>query len=599
MKIFKLNPFKILLLAVSCLICSRLQATTYTAIASGWYTTGTIWQGSLVPSININADTVIIPAGITVKLNQDLTLTGPGLLRVNGTLSSDTAETDAILNSGSLEGTGTIDVDSIELDMMTGFDFAGTTKARKFATRGTIVNSGATFDIAEAIYARAGSFLIPAGSMNIANDVWVIFMGGMIDFSSFSNINTLGRFNARYHSRTGNLSTGTELSETSLKDIEVFVPTGASVVLNSDMTARGSFKIRAGILDLNGYSLTIGTDGYVAADNRGYISANPPSSIIVNGTNSSLNTINFTAAGNTVKNLVINMTNSFSSFSVGAELNVDDTLFLQMGRLLMNNNELIMAPGSVVSGGSSSSYVVPGQSGSLRMTLTNGIPATYMVGTTNDFAPAMIMPNNVPSTGSVGVTVHPAVYVNSTNGEQIGVNQPLVNATWYVKGPAGSNINIDLEPMWSSNMEVNGFDKQKAYVGMYIQGRWDTTNATAVTAQSTGLYSLRRNNIKGYGTFAIFDQRAKTTDAEVLVYSKQISVFPNPATSDVMISIENADLFREAQMFITNTAGIVIKRVTINSAQMVLPRNNTPAGLYFYNIYNSNGIIAQGKLHYY
>jgi hypothetical protein len=578
MKIFTPNPIKALTLAICCLLALNVRATTYTAVASGWFTTTSTWQGGLVPAFNLNADTIVIPAGVTVKLNQSLMLTSPGALRINGVLSADTALTDVVLNSGYVDGAGTITVDSLEMDMTSGFNFTGTVNINKLGTTGTSLNSGATVNIAETIHARTGSLVVPSGVMNLANNVWVIFTGGLVDFSSFSNINVAGKFNVRYRLSANGSVTASELTRSELKDVEVHILAGVSLLLGGNLNLNGSLKLTSGILDLNGYDLVVKTDGYIAAGGTGLVSAAPPSSLILNSSNTSPGTLMFTAAGNTVKDLVVNMGNSFNDFFISSELNVAGSLTLQSGRLFLNNNELILAPAAnifIVNTGSPS-YIVPGQNGSLRMTLTNGLPQTFYVGTANSFAPAMVMPNNVPSTGTVGVTVHPAVYVNSTSAEQIGSNQPVVNATWYVTGPPGSNINIDFMPIWSSSMEVNGFDRNMAYTGRYVQGMWDLTTATAATPMPNGFFSLRRNNIKGFGAFAVLDQRAKTTDIRMLASKNSFTLYPNPATSQLNVKLP--DHVTNATGIIYDATGRMMKVFSVQTGAISI--DDLPAGKY-------------------
>lgn len=90
MKKHLLNPVKAgLLLAASLLVCGFASATTYTAVASGNWSNGATWGGSAPPFTLGATDQVNIGIGITVTMDNNVTLNGLlSAINVSGTLDA-------------------------------------------------------------------------------------------------------------------------------------------------------------------------------------------------------------------------------------------------------------------------------------------------------------------------------------------------------------------------------------------------------------------------------------------------------------------------------------------------------------------------------
>src|SRR6185312_15888730 len=99
-----------LLSASLALVSGVASATTYTAVISGNWSLSATWGGT-APAFTLGAnDIVIVPLGVTVTMDQNVTLNGSlSELNVLGTLS---ALPNIKLNdiSGTIAGTGTINV---------------------------------------------------------------------------------------------------------------------------------------------------------------------------------------------------------------------------------------------------------------------------------------------------------------------------------------------------------------------------------------------------------------------------------------------------------------------------------------------------------
>ena len=184
-------------LAVACLgmFSTSANAATFTAVASGNFSSTATWGGIAPSSIVLN-DVIIIPANITVNMDQNQVFTGVlASLVVNGTLNGGAGKS-LVMGSGSFTGNGTIDVDSMALGLTSGFGFTGNLTADALSTTGASVATAATVTVNNSLYLSSGILNILSGSINLANNSTIVVSGGSVS----SNGGTLGlgnNFNVR------------------------------------------------------------------------------------------------------------------------------------------------------------------------------------------------------------------------------------------------------------------------------------------------------------------------------------------------------------------------------------------------------------------
>ncbi len=75
---------------------------------------------------------------------------------------------------------------------------------------------------------------------------------------------------------------------------------------------------------------------------------------------------------------------------------------------------------------------------------------------------------------------------------------------------------------------------------------------------------------------------------------KILSVYPNPFHSSTLFELSYG--FQNAELKVYNSVGINVLQLKINSPITILNRNNLISGFYYFQITNSNQIIANGKL---
>lgn len=320
-------------------ILSSAQAFTYTAVASGNFSSYATW-GITPPTGIITADQVIIPAGITVTLDNNVTFSGLSELSVNGTLTSSTNATAIIMTAGSLTGSGSIIVDSMATSLVSGITYTGTLAVDHLTTFGTTFGSNASVTVNNTLDVMAGLLNIMDGSVTLANNSTIIIDGGTIAVGGTGSIGLSNNYNVVYEGSS--VVSGLELSGTGLQDLTLNLTSG-TVTLTSDVTLDGTLSLTSGNLVLNNNDLTFGTNADIAATGTGSINSSAGSDITINATGGLTGDLMFGTGNSNVNNLTINLGTSSANVDLGSDVTVNGTLTLTTGTLTLNNNDLSFA----------------------------------------------------------------------------------------------------------------------------------------------------------------------------------------------------------------------------------------------------------------
>jgi hypothetical protein len=556
---------------VAAFIGNSAQAITYTAVASGNFSSSTTWSGGLTPPSTLLIDAVVIPSGITVTLDQNQMLNGTlSNFTVNGTLASSTsAGNSLVLTGGSLSGNGMIDVDSMVLGLSSGFGFTGTINADRFTSIGSTVSSNATVVVNNALELRNSDLDLGSGNLSLSSGARIIVSGGTMSTSG-GILSLTNDYDVVY--RTNSANTGVELTGSGLNDVEINVPSSSSVTLNSDLTLDGTLTLSSGTLNTNNNDLFFVGNADVSASGTGTISAGSNTSITITSANSFGGGLRFSSTGNTINDLNINMSNNSSHAMLSSDLKLNGDLNLQAGRIDIGNNDLTV--NGNLNGGSSNSYVITGTNGQLVLSLGAGASNTYYVGTSSNYAPAIVAGNTGSATGMVGVGVNTSVFAEGTanNGADLSTDQPLVDATWHVTSTATANIDLNLETMWSTDMEVNGFDRNSLYLSHYTNSNWDVNATASATTAANGMFSTKRNNITSLSPFAVMGRDAITTSVKEVIANNNVTVYPNPAVNTLNVTGN----YNTAKIFGLN--GELLKTAKLNNNTLSV--SELPAGMY-------------------
>ncbi|MBL7719532.1 MAG: T9SS type A sorting domain-containing protein [Flavipsychrobacter sp.] len=316
------------------------QATNYTVVASGNFSSSTTWSGGVVPTIILAGDNISIPSGYTVTLDNNINFNVAATLDVDGTLESGTNMTAMAMTAGNITGSGTIDVDSISLALVSGITFTGDIIADHMSTWITTFNSTADVTVNTSLYVMAGLLSITDGTLNLGNNATIYIDGGSISLGGNGMLGLTSNYNVVYHGSGSN--SGLELTGSGLQDVMIDLSSG-SVTLTGDVVINGTLDLENGNLILNGNDLALATNGDIDATGSGSIYADANANITINTLNSLTGDLTFGSGNNTVHNLTINLGSSSSNVDLGSDITVTGMLTLSQGTLTLNNNDLNFA----------------------------------------------------------------------------------------------------------------------------------------------------------------------------------------------------------------------------------------------------------------
>lgn len=575
----KLLKGLVLATGIAALACSPAHATVYTAIASGNYSSVSTWAGGNVPPSLLLADDVVIPAGINVVLDQAQTINGTlSTFNVDGTLTSSSSVNNAlILSLGSLTGGGTLTLDSMVMQLSSGFSFTGSLMVKNFTSLGTTMSSAASLTVSRHLWLQDGIMNMTSGTLSLSSGAMIVVSGGILAMNG-GMLNLNNEYHVMY-TGSSSINAGLELTGSGLNKVIVNMTGGASVDLSSDLDVMDTLTLTSGVLDLNNHHLTFSGNGNFAASGTGSISAGTGSNIMINTANNFDGGIRFTSGSNVINNFVVNASNSGRTIRLGSDVMIGGQLNLQSGYLDAEGHIITVASGGTVLGGSSGSYVITGMNGGLQMNMTAGGSAMYHVGTASHYSPLMMTANSGSASGMVTVAADANVYIMGNSGGSVSATQPVVNNTWYVSHTSTASMDLDMELMWSANMEVNGFDHNDAYVAHYDNGNWDMNTVGAANTAPNGMYSMERNHATGEGPYAVMGKEANTTDVNEIVSARDhVIMYPNPVLNALNIRISASADFHTMDVF--DVAGHIVKQVTLSGNTQSVDLSDLPSGYY-------------------
>lgn len=543
--------------------------------AGGGTTSNLSISGSSVGSLTVNTG-----SGNSVSLAGDVNVSGNlslqgGSLDLNNndlTISGDIASG----GSGNISSSGSSNI------WITGN--SSTSGSLSFSGSGNTVGN-LTVDLGSGNSVALGSDLMVNGTLDLngGSDLDIsgqtLTIGSSGDISGSGSLMVDGSSNLVVNANGGTTS-DISLSGSSMGSFTIDAGNGNSVNLGSDANVSGDLNLQSGMLDLNGNNLIISGD--ISAGGSGTITSSSSSNISISGSASTTGSLNFSSGGNTVGDFTVDITNN-GSVSVGSDMMVDGALTFDNGSVNIGSNQLTISASGSISGAGNDSYIITSAGGSLAIDVSSGGGSVnFPVGTSSNFSPANITLNSGNGTVMVGAMTD--VYAQGTSGTDLSTTQPVVDATWNIESSISSNLDMDIELMWSSGMEVNGFDNSAVYISHYTNGNWDATATASATAEGNGMFSIQRNNITSLSPFAVFDQNTVTGIAPTVV-NDNMEVYPNPVVNNMFLTnIDNTPV----SVDVMNMTGQVVKTFSVNNSTATLSLDDLSTGSYFVRIYNDN-----------
>jgi len=572
-------------LLVFVLLHATTFGATYTASTSGDWTSSATWAGGTAPSTTITGDQVIIPSGITVNLGSNLTVNGAlASLAINGSLQAMAADS-IFLGSGALTGAGTINAGALVLTPGSTLAFTGTLVVSTLINMSVGLAAVAHATVSQTLVLLTSLSVNTGGTLSLDSGSTIIIGGGSLATGG-GTVTLTHEYNVMYVIATAHA--GLELTGAGLINVTVNVPSADSVYLAANTTVEGTLTVTAGTLSLNGHDLTL--NGSIGTGS-GTISSTGASSISINMTSGPAGALTFSANGGTVNNFTLNMSTG-ADFALGSDLTVNGTLTLTAGHLdLQSMYALDIAAGGSITGASSSNYVIATGNAYLGMNVTAGASGwtTYPVGTLDFYTPAAVQLNSGSATQDVDVSVAYGVKAQGTTGTDLSLSDPAVKITWFIEPDNAAQANANLQVMWTSNLEVNGFNHDSAYLSHFTGGAWDQSTVMAATS-ANGMFSLQRNNVSSFSPFAVFGKGASVGINEVNA-DANVRVYPSPAAEELQINIlENTGNLKADILDLT---GKVIGTYNISGSNATIPVETLSHGNYFIKLYNDKFNIVK------
>jgi hypothetical protein len=485
--------------------------------------------------LNVGANDLEIHGNLDIQSGAMFTTTASSNLRI---------ETSNALNSGLMFTSGS-SVDQFSID------YTGSS--------GNVMLES-SLDIAGELQLHNGTVSIESGSvltMNAGSLVQV--MNGKLESNGGTFVGTAS-YDVEYIGDS-TISTGVEITGSGLNDLEVNITQG-EVVLEDDATVEGELQLTSGMLNLNANNLIV--NGTLEQDFASPIVGNADSDLHLNITSIANDTLYLDGSAPDLEQLLVNITGG-GDLVLGSVLHIHDELTMTSGSVVLMNNDLIIEQNADITGYSETRYIETPNMGMLQMHIAASSPYTvFPVGTSSNYSPASIQQASGAAAGNFMVKVFNGVYTGGT--ENSGFNSAgsgsVVNRTWLVESDA-SSIDMNLKLGWMATSEVNGFDRNNAYITHYTGGAWDSQTSTSAVSGANSTYEITRTGLTSLSPFAVADE-----DAELIVDENElltINLYPNPCTDVMNISYEGAN---EYSYQVTDVAGRIYDVADNGSNQM-------------------------------
>lgn len=568
-----------------------LGATTtfgqFTATTSGPWNDANTWGGT-APDYNLGLlETVTIPNGIDVTLDNVLQVDGIGAsLTVQGSLTGSNGQGDLIINSGTVSGDGEITLDNMVFSGGT-FSFTGEIQTLT-ATSSNGLILGAELNVVEKFTLSSGTLsVVNGGEFEISTNGVIVINSGSLQVNGGA-ISLTNVYDVQYSQ--GSSTSGFEMDGPGLRHLTIDVGQANAVTFDSDIDVDGTLLLESGTMILNGNDLTV--NGTVSSAGTGAIQSTENSDITFNTTSGTNGVLRFTLTGNEVDNFIINVGNN-NWVSLGSDLIVHGNLEFTSGRLNADDNNVIIEQTGAVTGYDSSSYVMTNNGGTLSMHLSSGGNSfvTFPVGTADHFMPAGIQLTSGSTSAMMEVGVDEGVFSGGVSGNDWSTDSAVVNSTWFIEPEASATgVEANIRFMWSTGMEVNGFDNTNAYVGHYNNSQWEMASNVGSSPIVNGMWSLVAAGIIDFSPFAIF------SEVEMSIHETAsniaLDIYPNPTAERINIDFAS-DISGVINMEIVDAQGRVMNNYKLTGNETSISVNHLPAGNYFVRFFNSDFTVVK------
>lgn len=345
--------FKKMCVLTFVLICG--VANAFTAVTSGAWSSAATWGGT-APGPNVSSNDIIIPSGITVNLDMDVTFSGVlNTFSVSGTLSGNA--NGVIMQSGTLSGNGTISILRLQFNSLSAAAFTGTMNLSRMVNSGLSLGFVAVANVTDSLILQAGSLVLNTnsnltmmtGSTIRVNSGSMSVSGGL--FGTGNNYNVLYVGSSK--------TTGIELNGTMLQNVTLNLNSNSeSLTLNSNTSVANNLNLMMGKVNLNGRKLTLSGDLMTSVGTS--FMSNATSELEIAGSGAMSNGLMFENGNAVINNITINRTGGtvrlYTALNVAGNLSLNNGAFsLESGsnltmnassKIWVNNGTMAISSGS-------------------------------------------------------------------------------------------------------------------------------------------------------------------------------------------------------------------------------------------------------------
>jgi hypothetical protein len=375
----------------SVLFAGSMQATTYTASQSGNWSSALTWGGSGSPGNSVSGvDNVVIPAGINVTLDMDVTVSSLlSYINVNGSL---TATTNSLtISQGSIQGAGTMSMYYVEFSTLGSMTFSGTMTTGRFVNSGATITLGSGIIINDTLILNSGSIAFNAGSTLTMNANSIIKMAAGSITVSTGILTAVNNYDVIYvgSSKTSGIeagiSNGAHNLWVNMSDSSQVVTLGSSLSINGTIhNTMGKLAIGAN---------TLGIMGDYMATSNGEITGIATSRLVL-GSATAISSSLAISAGSQFQYIESNM---------GASVNANVSGHFSVDTMNIKNGSLNLASGSSV-------------------TMSNNGVFIWENGTCS-----------IPTAGFIGTNSYSVIYKGGAK-----------NASYEISGSGLHNVTVDM-----------------------------------------------------------------------------------------------------------------------------------------------------------
>ncbi len=466
------------------------------SISTGTFSAGTATSFDINGAFNLSGGTFTAPSGTMYLSGAWNHNTGGTFNHNNGTVCFDGSGTANMFMIGNLETfySVTVDKSSGGAIAMISINDKAIINGNLILTNGSIYpNNGGEVKTIEVLgdvtVSNTFSTLDPVITLNFTGST-------SIQTFSFTGTTTRIQGNINVNKTSGKVNLASGVTVYSGK---AFTVTAGTLNCLNQVISGPTFTLSSGAtleLGSTGGIASSGASGNIQTTTRTF---NSGAYYVYSGISGAQ--VTGTGLPSTIAGLTIN---NSSGVTLTATETINTLFTLSSGNLTLGDNNVVMASGSNISGGSNSSFIFTGGTGFLKFnSCAASSTKTFPVGHTNStsgYVPLVITFNGGHTTDDFSVTAVDKVTNDGTrNGS--AYTSTVVKAMWYITETNSGGSNVTMQFQWNGTDEASGFVRNSCFMSHYTNSAWEKPGSEG-SASGSNPYTFTYSNYTG--TFSPF-----------------------------------------------------------------------------------------------